>query len=103
MMDIISRHRHQVLPIDTTSSASQKGHSSPIKVIKLLSKLKLLLSGSTEVPSGQPSSNDRSFHELTSSRDSNGFPFDGSSCEPVDMEGYSKAQMIQEVDEYYTR
>ena len=89
--------------MDTTSSANQKGHSSPMKVIKLLSKLKLLLSGNRQVPSDQPSSNDRSFHELTSSRDSNGFPSDDSSCEPVDVEGFSKAQIIQEVDECYTR
>lgn len=86
-----------------TSLANQKRDSSPMKVIKLLSKLKMVLSGSNEVPSNQPLSDDRSFNELNASRDNNGFPLDRSSCEPVDMEGFSKAQLIQEVDEYYTR
>ena len=46
---------------------------------------------------------DRDYDELVASHNSNGFSLDQSSCELIDMEGLSQAQIMQQLDECYTR
>ena len=102
-MDIIQQHRRQLLlPTDTI----QVVRTSPTfltNLIDLLSVLACMLSTDHHIVNGGRSPSDRDYDELVASHDHNGFPLDRSSCEPVDIKALLQAQIIQQVDECYTR
>ena len=100
IMDIIKQHHHHLLPGDTIPE-ERTNFKFLAKLIDLLSVVTCMFTNNHQIVSS--AEDDREYDELVTSRDSNGFPPDRSSCEPVDMEALSQAQIIQHVDEYYTR
>lgn len=99
-MDIIKLHHHQLLPGDTIP-VERTNFRFLANLIDLLSVVTCLFTNNQRIVSS--TDDDREYDELVASRDSNGFPPDQSSCEPVDMKALSQAQIMQQVDEYYTR
>ena len=100
IMDIIKQHHHQLLPGDTIP-VEQTSFGFLANLIDLLSIVTCLFISNHQIVSS--SDDDKEYDELVASHDSNGFPLDQSSCEPVDMKALSQAQIMQQVDEYYTR
>jgi len=99
-LNIIREHYHQLLPKKTVEQTSYRFLT---KFIDLLSTLTYLLSNNYQVINDGTSPNDRDYDELVMSHNNDGFPLDQSSCEPIDMEAFSKAQLVQQLDDSYTR
>ena len=102
-MDIIQQHRHQLLLLKDTIQVVRTSPTFLTNLIDLLSVLACMISTDHHMVNDGSSSRDRDYDELIASHDHNGFPLDRSSCEPVDIKALSQAQIIQQVDESYTR
>ena len=100
-MDIIKQHHRHLLPGDTMS-VEQTNFRFLANLIDLLSIVTCLFTNNYQIVSDS-SADDREYDELVGSHDSDGFPLDRSSCGPIDMKALSQAQIMQQVDEYYTR
>ena len=98
-MDIITQHHRQLL-LGDTMPVERTNFRFLAFLIELLSVVTCMFTNNHMVSS---TDDDREYDELVASHDSNGFPTDQSSCEPVDVKALSQAQIIQQVDEYYTR
>lgn len=102
VMEIIEQHHRQLLP-GNTIQVERTNFKFLTNFMDLLSIVMCLLLNNHHISNDGSSPNDRDYDELVVSHDSNGFPLDQSSCEPVDMKALSQAQIMQQVDEYYTR
>ena len=100
-MRIIKQHHHRLLPGDTIP-VKRPSFGFLANFIDLLSIVTCLFSDNYGIVADS-STGDRDYDELVASHDSNGFPLDQGSCEPVDMRGLSQAQIMQQLDECYTR
>lgn len=98
---IIKQHHRQLLPRDTIKV--EQTNTFLMKFIDLLSIVTSLVLSNHQLENDGSSLYDRDYDELVASRNSNGFPLDQRSCEPVDMNGFNTAQIMQQVDECYTR
>lgn len=103
--DIVKQHHRQLLSGTDAIQVPQTSCGRFLaKLINILSILKCLFSSSHQVVVNDGvSPDDRDYNELVASHNNDGFPLDQSSCEPVDMKAFAKAQLIQQIDECYTR
>ena len=72
-------------------------------LMDLVSVLAYLLFSNHQVVNDGRSPDDRDYDELVVSHNSDGYPLDRSTCEPVDVNSLAKAQITHQVDEYYSR
>lgn len=103
VMDLIGQHHHQLLLPRDAIQVVQTNFRFLASLIELVSMLSCLLLSNCQVVNDGSLPDDRDYDKLVALHDSDGFPLDRSSCEPVDTKALSEAQIMQQVDEYYTR